>query len=496
MRFDPRLQRRMTRRGRLTVAALLGMSFASGWWAAQQVAASMARPDGAEVTVAAETAEGQAPVRVAEDPTPALPPAAAPPPEPPTRGAAAQLARIAPSEPPSAGMPSPVPPEPPAVPDEILRRLPPTARGAMGSAADARLVERIPVPADASDIVGPLVVEYTLDPWLNGRVTEILHHQRVDLAHVIVLDPSDGRVLAYVSTNPTAFPATRAYPMASLMKVVTAAAVLQRDPDVTQRPCVFQGSPYHLTAALLNPPRYGHIASFERALATSNNQCFAQLAVHELGAPSVIDELHRLGVLEAPAPGHPDGELDPVETPLDLGQLGSGLAGTRIAPLAAARLAATLADGRIVTPRWIARVTDASGLALALPESLGPRVGLDLRTTRSLRDMLIETTESGTARRGFHPGGRALLGPIRVAGKTGSLNGTDPEGRYEWFIGVAPADDPRVAVAALVVNRGRGRRSASHLAAEVLRAVFCSDGACRDDGRRSALRTHLVRSSG
>ncbi|HTY17067.1 MAG TPA: penicillin-binding transpeptidase domain-containing protein [Myxococcota bacterium] len=489
----------MTRRGRLTMAVLLAMGFASGWWAAQQVAASMARPDSTELVVAAASGDKQAaaPAPQAQAPQAASPPAAAAPVEPPAPSAAAQLARIAPSEPPSAGMPVPVPPEPPAVPDEILGRLPPTARGAAAPAvAGEHVVERVPAPAGAAEIQGPLEVEYTLDPRLNGRVAEILRRQQVELAHVIVLDPNDGRVLAYVSTDPTSFPATRAYPMASLMKVVTAAAVLQRDPDVTQRPCVFVGSPYHLTASLLNPPRYGHIATFEHALATSNNQCFAQLAVHELGASSVIDELHRLGVLESPAPGHPSGELDPVETPLDLGELGSGLAGTRIAPLTAARLAATLADGRIVAPRWIARVTDASGLALALPGALQPRPALDMQTTRSLRDMLVETTESGTASRGFHPGGRAMLGPIRVAGKTGSLNGTDPGGRYEWFIGVAPADDPRVAVAALVVNRGRWRRSASHLAAEVLQAVFCSDGVCRDEGRRSALRAGRASHSG
>jgi hypothetical protein len=46
------------------------------------------------------------------------------------------------------------------------------------------------------------------------------------------------------------------------------------------------------------------------------------------------------------------------------------------------------------------------------------------------------------------------------------------------------------------VNRGRWRRSASQLAAEVLRAVFCSDGVCRDEGRRSALRSNPTRSSG
>jgi len=121
-----------------------------------------------------------------------------------------------------------------------------------------------------------------------------------------------------------------------------------------------------------------------------------------------------------------------------------------------------------------------------MPDVQRPRPALEPRVTRWLRSMLVETTETGTARRGFHPGGRALLSPIRVAGKTGSLNGTDPEGRYEWFIGVAPAEAPRVAVATLLVNRGRWHRSASQLAAEVLQAVFCADGVCREDSRRSA----------
>ena len=87
--------------------------------------------------------------------------------------------------------------------------------------------------------------------------------------------------------------------------------------------------------------------------------------------------------------------------------------------------------------------------------------------------MLVETTRSGTARRAFRKrNGQPLLGGVSVAGKTGSLSGKDPDGRYEWFIGVAPADAPRVAVAAVVVQRpallahglaGRGRRAGRRL---------------------------------
>jgi cell division protein FtsI/penicillin-binding protein 2 len=70
---------------------------------------------------------------------------------------------------------------------------------------------------------------------------------------------------------------------------------------------------------------------------------------------------------------------------------------------------------------------------------------------------------------------------VLVAGKTGSLSGKSPDGRYEWFAGVAPAEKPVIAVAAVVV-RGRSWRSGSQVAAEVLQAIFCADGPCRSDG--------------
>ena len=102
--------------------------------------------------------------------------------------------------------------------------------------------------------------------------------------------------------------------------------------------------------------------------------------------------------------------------------------------------------------------------------------------------MLVDTTTRGTARRAFRDGrGRARLGPVRVSGKTGSLTGFDPDGRYEWFAGVAPADRPSVAVATLVVHGDLYWRGASQLAAEVFQAVFCADGPCTPDAaRRSA----------
>jgi cell division protein FtsI/penicillin-binding protein 2 len=96
--------------------------------------------------------------------------------------------------------------------------------------------------------------------------------------------------------------------------------------------------------------------------------------------------------------------------------------------------------------------------------------------------MLVETTRAGTARRAFHKrNGQPLLGTVSVAGKTGSLSGKDPTGRYEWFIGVAPAESPRVAIAAVVVQRSLFWRTASQVAAGVLESVFCERGRCDEE---------------
>jgi cell division protein FtsI/penicillin-binding protein 2 len=98
-----------------------------------------------------------------------------------------------------------------------------------------------------------------------------------------------------------------------------------------------------------------------------------------------------------------------------------------------------------------------------------------------MRDMMVETTLRGTARRAFHPRGRPLIPGVRVAGKTGSLSGRDPDGRYEWFIGVAPAEQPKVAVAVVVVQGQVWHRSASQVSAQVFRTLFCSDRGCAPD---------------
>jgi len=337
-------------------------------------------------------------------------------------------------------------------------------------------LERVPVGT------GEMRLRYTLSPELSDAVWKALERGRFDLAHVVVMDPETGAVLAYASTDAVRFPPDKTYPAASLVKVITAAATLDRAPQVAHETCHFVGSPWRLTRDRLRSPQHGNEADMRKALATSNNQCFARWAVHRVGPSAMLGAIDRFGMLTAPALGHPGGHAVAPRDELALAELGSGLDGLSITPLHAAQLASTLVDGRLVKPRWVAGAWNTAGQRVTVPGGEGGRQVLTPALAAQLRGWLVDTTVRGTARRAFRVrGGRPLLPGIAVAGKTGSLNGTDPKGHYEWFIGVAPADHPKLAIATLAVQGPRWWWSASQLAAEVLRAAFCPAGKCSPD---------------
>lgn len=402
----------MTLRGKLTIAVCALLALAPAFWLARPAAPDEDAPP--SVSAPAETSSLESPA-----PSDAL-----------LEEAADALTPLSPTWP-----------------------APPVARGAL-----AKVVEQ---PG----------LSLTLDPVLTEQVWKVLDKGRVALGHVLVMDPRSGELLAYVSTDPKRFPPDRTYPAASLVKVVTAAALMDLAPGAATRPCRYAGNKYRLNLRGVDPPsRGGNEASLRRALATSNNKCFAQFAVHRIGGARLLDAIDRFGLLRAAAPAHPPGIVaDPGEDLLELGQLGSGLDGLRITPLHAVQLAGILANGRRVRPTWVAEDPRSESSERVLTEDL----------TRDLREMLVDTTRRGTARRAFRTRrGTPLLQGIKVAGKTGSLNGHDPDGRYEWFIGVAPAERPTLAVATVAVQGPLYWMSASQMAAEVLKVAFCPKGVC------------------
>jgi len=337
-----------------------------------------------------------------------------------------------------------------------------------------------PTGWSASGGKGPLRVEYSLDEKLTEEVFEIMRRGRVERGIAIVLDPRSGRLLAYVSTDPVALPPERAYPAASIVKILTAATLLQEAPREADAPCVYRGNKYRLHYRRLARPASGRETSLERALANSNNQCFSQWAVHVLGEEKLRAAFDRFGWLAPPAPGHDAGEVVPISTNLELGRLGSGLAGVQVNPLHIAALASILTEGVSIEPWWIDRVVDSRGHSVELPRRADERRVLTQEIADQLRSMLVATTTAGTAKSAFRTRrGRPLIPGIDVAGKTGNLTGGDPFGRYEWFLGLAPAEKPTIAVVVLQVQSNLWWSRSSELAAKVLHTVFCEAKRCQ-----------------
>jgi peptidoglycan glycosyltransferase len=79
---------------------------------------------------------------------------------------------------------------------------------------------------------------------------------------------------------------------------------------------------------------------------------------------------------------------------------------------------------------------------------------------------MVSAVNSGTAQ-------AASVRGMQVAGKTGSAQ--NPQGQtHAWFIGFAPAEQPRLAIAVMLENAGGGGAVAAPLARSLLAAAVAA----------------------
>ncbi|MHB8459557.1 MAG: peptidoglycan D,D-transpeptidase FtsI family protein [Candidatus Limnocylindrales bacterium] len=163
----------------------------------------------------------------------------------------------------------------------------------------------------------------------------------------------------------------------------------------------------------------------------------------------------------------PGGFKDDVE----LANAAYGQAETLVTPLQMALVAATVANGGVLMrPRLVTAFTGSTGTRTVAPESLGTVI--DPAADAVVRQAMELAVESPWGR--IFTAGAAVPG-IPTAGKTGTaqLGGTGEP--HSWFIGFAPADAPRIAIAVLVENGGAGGDRAAPLAGQLLARYFATE---------------------
>ena len=329
---------------------------------------------------------------------------------------------------------------------------------------------------------------------------------------VVALDPQTGAVLAlasFPSFDPRLFSGTisepawnglagdsasplldrtiaGAYPPASIMKILTALAGLEKgviDRDTLLEPCELPG--WRLGRRIYRCWKpHGRLAVVQ-AIARSCDVFFYQVGIR-VGLDSLHEVGRRFGLGDATGlglPGEQKGILPDAgyyDQRLGRGRwqeeslvvnLAIGQGELLVTPLQIAVMTAAVAnEGWLVTPYLVQadhplqeqKRRDRS------PTEPVPVPDLDSTALEIVRQgMLLAVEDSeGTARSLSYrtPG-------IRMAGKTGTAQ--NPLGAdHAWFTGFAPFVDPEIVVTVLVENAGNGSAVALPVAAEVLRRFF------------------------
>jgi penicillin-binding protein A len=215
------------------------------------------------------------------------------------------------------------------------------------------------------------------------------------------------------------------------------------------------------------------------------NTYWAQVG-ERIGHDTLVEYMRRYGFYEDPQLDYPDGQMiasgiingdgDYVDDGFDVGRVAIGQGGLegeiRAAPLQMAEVAATVANGgRLMRPRLTDRIVQKDG---RVKEKIQPdlqAVVMKPETAEQLTAMMSRVVEEGT-------GTAAALSGITVAGKTGTAEvGANAEFTQPWFIGFAPVEDPRVAVAVTVERtQGQGGTVAAPIAKSVLEALLGGGG--------------------
>lgn len=351
------------------------------------------------------------------------------------------------------------------------------------------------------DATGNVTLTLTKQAQLAAR--EALGNRR---GSVVALDPTTGAVLAlwsFPSFDPDPLAAhnqeavrntwaqlqtdanrpllarsyRETYAPGSTFKVVTAAAALDRKPELATKN-------YPVLARLELPQSNRSLPNFgggrcggtlPQLLKVSCNTGFAQMGL-DLGAGNLSAEANAFGFNERPpfdlravASAFPDVDAFDRNLPA-LAQSAIGQQDVRATPLQMAMVAAAIGNGGMaMKPHVMRDITDNEGDVVGEYGQEEWKRMTSAETAAAVRDMMIGVVNGGTATRVAIPG-------VQVAAKTGTAQ-TTGDNAHAWIIAFAPAEAPKVAIAVIVesqpgVSEATGGRVAAPIARTVMQAIL------------------------
>ena len=329
------------------------------------------------------------------------------------------------------------------------------------------------------------IVHYNIDPELNSYIDELILRYRPDYAAVVAIQPHTGRILAMSSFTRSEEDTQQnlavhsGFPAASVFKIVTAAAVI--DSGIANPSSIYQyngknTSLYKSNVLRHKTNKWTRNTSLQRAFALSINTVFGRIGVFDVGAENLHLYADRFG-FNRPLPV--DFTIQESKTGINadnewsIAEAASGYTlNTNLSPVHAALIPAIIAnDGVMVEPSLVDFAVDMSGPLLYKSEPNAIEV-FDKKTTDEMRVLMRATVKKGSAKKHFRKFFRGPYADLDVGGKTGTLTGTNPKGKTEWFVGYGDSGDDKIAIAAVVVNKDKWRVKPAYLTRKVLEEYF------------------------
>lgn len=300
---------------------------------------------------------------------------------------------------------------------------------------------------------------------------------------VVVLQPRTGEILALVShpvfslanlteewqklNQNTASPLlNRAlhglYPPGSTMKPLIAAAALETGTAKPEE--IYNCRGYQIIDGRRISCNKGAVhgrINLEEALTVSCNSYFSQLGV-DLGQEKLDDYLQKLNWSDSRFLSLTKSRLadDSKLSPNGLAERAIGQGKLQVTPFYMANLAAVMANDGVMLRPYLVSAVEYKGKVKKQTETAEYIRIFQPETAKAIKKMMFQVVEKGTGKAAFIPG-------LKAAGKTGSAQ--NPNGiAHAWFIGFAPADNPKIALAVLVEHGGSGGVAAAPIAREII----------------------------
>jgi peptidoglycan glycosyltransferase len=279
------------------------------------------------------------------------------------------------------------------------------------------------------------------------------------------------------------------YPPGSTFKVVTAAAGLESGTITPETPINAPGSIIAEGHELANDfnQNFGPI-TLDTALTNSVNTFFGQLG-QKVGQDNLFETMEKFGFNATPPidlPGnevynsgvYEEGHTLSRHSPVDLARLAIGQERLLATPLQMAMVAAGVANkGKLMKPQIWNRVIDPDGRVVDRLSPSEYSEPISAKTAEELTTAMEGVVSEGTGTNAAIPG-------VQVAGKTGTAEtpgneacGGGAEQNQAWFIGFAPANEPKIAIAASVeCTEQFGNDVAAPIFRDVAETILAGEG--------------------